>query len=99
MLGVLLRADGWQVAYLGADTPVADAVELAERLSAQVLGLSVAMPERLDALRGLEAPRGTRLVLGGSAVSPAVAAELGAEYLDPSLGSVVELLRGSAVPA
>src|SRR5919199_1771856 len=86
MLGVLLRADGWQVAYLGADTPVADAVELAERLSAQVLGLSVAMPERLDALRGLEAPRGTRLVLGGSAVSPAVAAELGAEYLDSSLG-------------
>ena len=99
MLGVLLRADGWQVAYLGADTPITDAVALAERLSAQVLGLSVAMPERLDALRGLEAPRGVRLVVGGSAASPAVAAELRAEHLDSTLGGVVERLRASAVPA
>ena len=35
MLAVLLRADGWQVAYLGADTPSADAVALAERLGAR----------------------------------------------------------------
>jgi DNA-binding transcriptional MerR regulator len=32
MLAVLLRGDGWQVAYLGADTPLRDAIELAERL-------------------------------------------------------------------
>lgn len=99
MLGVLLRADGWQVAYLGADTPTADAVELAERLSAQVLALSVAMPERLDALHDLEVPRGVRLVVGGSAASAEVADRLGAEHYDSSLGAVVERLRASAVPA
>jgi methanogenic corrinoid protein MtbC1 len=99
MLGVLLRADGWQVAYLGADTPTADAVELADRLSAQVLGLSVAMTERIEALRGLEAPPGVRLVVGGSAASPEVAAELGAEHFDSTLGAAVELLRAPAVPA
>jgi MerR family transcriptional regulator, light-induced transcriptional regulator len=99
MLGVLLRADGWQVAYLGTDTPVAGALELAERLSAQVLGLSVTMPERLEALHGLAPPRGTRLVVGGAAASAEVADELGAEHYDSSLGSVVESLRATAVPA
>jgi MerR family transcriptional regulator, light-induced transcriptional regulator len=99
MLGVLLRADGWQVAYLGADTPTADAVELVERLSAQVLAVSMAMPERVEGLRGLEVPRGVRLVVGGSAASPEVAAELGAEHVDSSLGAAGEHLRRAAVPA
>ena len=35
MLAILLRADGWQVAYLGADTPMADAAALAERIAAR----------------------------------------------------------------
>lgn len=40
MLGTLLRADGWQVAFLGADTPLADGVELAEDLGTTMLCLS-----------------------------------------------------------
>ena len=47
MLAVLLRADGWQVAYLGADTPLEDAFDLAERLRARALCLSVTMPDAL----------------------------------------------------
>jgi methanogenic corrinoid protein MtbC1 len=42
MLAVLLRGDGWQVAYLGADTPLRDAIGLAERLDATALCFSAA---------------------------------------------------------
>ena len=45
MLAVLLRSDGWRVAYLGADTPCDDAVALADELDAGVLCFSVASKE------------------------------------------------------
>ena len=51
MLGTLLRADGWQVAYLGADAPLEDALDLAEQLDASLLCLSVTMRERVADLR------------------------------------------------
>jgi len=50
MLAVMLRSDGWQVAYLGADTPFADAVGLADRLDATALCLSAASRESAKAL-------------------------------------------------
>ena len=50
MLAVLLRSDGWQVAYLGADTPFGDAVALAERLKATALCFSAASRETAEAL-------------------------------------------------
>ena len=51
MLAVLLRADGWQVAYLGADTPFGDAVALADRLDATALCFSAATLEIARAAR------------------------------------------------
>ena len=45
MLAVLLRSDGWQVAYLGADTPFGDAVALADELDATALCFSAATNE------------------------------------------------------
>jgi MerR family transcriptional regulator, light-induced transcriptional regulator len=50
MLAVLLRSDGWQVAYLGADTPFADAIELAYALDAAALCFSAASGESARAL-------------------------------------------------
>jgi methanogenic corrinoid protein MtbC1 len=50
MLAVLLRSDGWQVAYLGADTPFTDAVTLADRLDATALCFSAASNESGQAL-------------------------------------------------
>jgi methanogenic corrinoid protein MtbC1 len=50
MLAVLLRSDGWQVAYLGADTPFADAVALADWLDATALCFSAASNESAQAL-------------------------------------------------
>jgi len=50
MLAVLLRADGWQVAYLGADVPVADAVGLAARVEADALCFSATLDDTAAAL-------------------------------------------------
>ena len=50
MLAVMLRSDGWQVAYLGADTPCADAVALSDGVDAAVLCFSAASKENAQAL-------------------------------------------------
>ena len=68
MLAVMLRSDGWQVAYLGADTPFADAVALADRLDATALCFSAAAKKSAQALeRALTAtpPRKSLAVLVG----------------------------------
>jgi MerR family transcriptional regulator, light-induced transcriptional regulator len=71
MLAVLLRADGWQVAYLGADTPVLDAVELAADLGASVACFSSTTKERSDALHDelahLHVPPRLEVIVGGRA--------------------------------
>ena len=67
MLAVLLRADGWQVAYLGADTPVLDAVELARAIGASALCFSAGTSEGAHALEAelTHVPASTKVVLGG----------------------------------
>ncbi len=58
-LAVLLHADGWQVVYLGADTPLENAFELAKDLSADAIGLSATMAAAAEeAERGALAARG-----------------------------------------
>jgi len=81
MLGVLMRADGWQVAYLGANAPLDDAYELAERLDAPLLCLSATMREHVDALPKHPAPPRVALCLGGAAASEAAARRLGGRHL------------------
>ena len=49
MLAVMLRADGWRVEFLGADTPVDAAVAFADRIGATMLCLSAARGESVDA--------------------------------------------------
>lgn len=97
MLGVLLRSDGWQVAYLGADTPVGDATKLATDIRADLFCVSASMRDHVDtleaALRTAELPRTTRLVAGGAAVTADVAARLGALHDDGDLLKVVRALR------
>lgn len=101
MLGVLLRADGWQIAYLGADTPLEETLRVAERVGARFVSLSVTLPElvrRLEsALASLRVPRDVRLVLGGAAASPELARRLGARYADGDTGKTVRSFRKLAV--
>lgn len=69
MLAVLLRADGWQIAYLGADTPIDDAIGLASDLRATALCVSACSEETARALaQSLEAtrvPDELHLLVGG----------------------------------
>jgi methanogenic corrinoid protein MtbC1 len=69
MLAVLLRADGWNVAYLGPDTPVADALRVARSLDAAALCLSVSDERRalgLGAeLEAADVPPGLVVEVGG----------------------------------
>lgn len=101
MAAIALRRDGWKVVYLGADTPFEDAVALARRLPARIVGLSLAMREHVKALEQALAkttlPEDVRLVLGGAGSSESVAKRLGALYAGPELRSAVETVRVLAV--
>jgi methanogenic corrinoid protein MtbC1 len=71
MLAVLMRSDGWQVAYLGPDTPFADALALADGLDATALCFSAASrasAQILDReLRATLLPSSLTVVVGGRA--------------------------------
>ena len=97
MAAIALRRDGWKVTYHGADTPLEDAVALAQRVSARIVGLSVAMREHArtleQALAKTSLPEGVSLVIGGSGSSPSIAKRLGAVYAGPELRGAVETVR------
>ena len=93
MLGALLRADGWQVAYLGANAPLDDAFGMAERLDAPLVCLSVTMREHAAELAKTGVPAGSTLVLGGHAATDRVAKRLGARPAHASLLKSVRELR------
>ena len=61
MLAIALRRDGWKVLYLGANTPLADAVDLARRESARLLAISVTT----GALADVPDVEGLHVVVGG----------------------------------
>jgi methanogenic corrinoid protein MtbC1 len=93
MLGTLLRADGWQIAYVGPDAPLDDALELAERVDAGAVCLSATMREHLATLRSVDVPRDVTLTLGGAAASPTAARRLKAQFADGNLRRAVRELR------
>jgi len=69
-LAVLLQADGWLVAFLGADTPLEATVAVVEKLDAELLCLSATMgtsAERLQAELPGTLRASTRVVIGGAA--------------------------------
>jgi methanogenic corrinoid protein MtbC1 len=93
MLGTLLRSDGWQVAYLGADAPLEEALELAETLDAELLCLSVTMREHAGKLKRPRVPDGLALAIGGPAASTRLARRLGAQHVNDNLRRSVRELR------
>lgn len=88
-LDLLLRREGWQVTFLGADTPIPAVVELAGDLGARVVVLCATEPHMYAAqlehhateLAGLS--RGTTLALAGGAATPELATSHGAALLPP----------------
>jgi MerR family transcriptional regulator, light-induced transcriptional regulator len=100
MAALALRRDGWKIVYLGADTPLADAFDLAAKLSAAVLGLSLAMDERGSTLekelRKAKPPAGLRLVVGGAGANRGLARRLGAVHAGGKLADAVKTIRSLA---
>jgi methanogenic corrinoid protein MtbC1 len=101
MLAVMLRADGWRVEFLGADTPVEPALTFAENIGASMLCISAARTESVELLRAAltttPVPAGATLVIGGAAVTPGIARELRATYADRKLDLAVARLRKLAM--
>jgi methanogenic corrinoid protein MtbC1 len=102
MVAALMGADGWGVTYLGADTPVGEAVALAEKLDATVLAFGVTMDAHVDALGAAGKPakdaRAER-ILGGRAATPALARAIGARTLGDDLTAAIATLRATAAAA
>jgi MerR family transcriptional regulator, light-induced transcriptional regulator len=97
MLAVLLRADGWQVAYLGADTPLRDTFDFAQVVGARIVAVSASTAERVGELAAeLEhapLPRGMKLVVGGAGFAGEQRKALGAAYVNGDLRRAVRELR------
>jgi len=97
MLAVMLRADGWRVEFLGADTPVDTAIVFADRIGARLLCISAARSESVALLRvslaSAAPPDGVTLVIGGAAVTPEIARELRGTYAGGELDLAVVRLR------
>jgi DNA-binding transcriptional MerR regulator len=84
MLGLALRARGWRVTFLGADTPLESVADAARRVHADAAVVAAVMPGLLDrlssTLKGIARQR--RLVLAGPGTTPALARRVGAGFLD-----------------
>ena len=97
MLALSLRADGWNVAYLGADTPLGDALTFADRVGARMLCLSVALEVLAAELdpppRRRASANGVELVVGGRAATTTLARRLGGRYVGSELTETVGALR------
>jgi len=100
MAAIALRRDGWDAVYLGGDTPIADAVALATRLSARVLGISVSSPAvgaaLQEALRNAVRPEGLAVVIGGAGATAKLAKGLNASLAPRQLSAAVTALRAFA---
>jgi methanogenic corrinoid protein MtbC1 len=100
MLACLLRADGWEVVYLGQCTPVADAVAIARDRAASVVAFSVTMPDNVERLESefaqLGDERAQTMVVGGASASAALATRLRARYLGNDLAKAVPGFREAA---
>jgi len=101
MFADLLELDGWDVMYLGANTPVEELVAMARSHNVSFLALSVAMPFNLEqagraisALRQL-APVRPKILLGGRAfsMSPRLWKDIGGDAYCPTAEAGVALAR------
>lgn len=96
MLAVLMQADGWEIEYLGADTPARDALALAEAMQVGVVCVSAAQASTAGLLRdelGANGRTGPPLVVGGRAIDREAARSLGATYAGTGLATGVTRLR------
>lgn len=96
MIAILMRADGWAVEYLGASTPVADAVAHARSIGARLVCFSCTRDDTFRELhRQLAAIDGDlpRILVGGPGVDPSANGVPASPLLADSLSAAVTEIR------
>ncbi len=98
--GIALRARGWRITYLGADTPIASLRDTAAEITPAVVVLAATLATHLtdveDELRDLAAH--VRLALAGAGASPALAERVGARLLDTDPVTAGEAMTAHPYP-
>jgi methanogenic corrinoid protein MtbC1 len=92
--GLALRARGWRIAFLGADTPVDTLKQTTDDLHPDLVVVTAATPQRLSRVRSELRKLGnvTRLAVAGEGATEALAASIGAELLNGDPVSQAALL-------
>ena len=100
VFGLLLRARGWRIAYLGANTPIASVAETAERLAPRVVVLAALTKEPFMAAANEIARLGeqTPVLLAGAGADEASCSRADAELLSGDPVAAAEQLAGRGVP-
>jgi MerR family transcriptional regulator, light-induced transcriptional regulator len=82
--GLALRAHGWRITYLGADTPLLTLIETTDLLQPALVVVSAALPELAQsALGGLrQLARVAPLALAGGGTDASIAKTVGARWLN-----------------
>ncbi len=79
--GLALRARGWRITFLGADTPVGTLARAAAQTEPDLVVVSASLPERLDPAELAKLASAHRLALGGPGATEELAATVHAELL------------------
>lgn len=88
MLADLMEIDGWEVRYLGANTPVDDLIEMAAEFQPHLICVSVSMSfnlekarEMVDKIHGSPELEGVKIMVGGRVMHdfPGIWEDLGAD--------------------
>jgi DNA-binding transcriptional MerR regulator len=79
--GLALRARGWRITFLGADTPIGTLGEAAGLTEPDLVVVSASRPQRLEHGELEELARAHRLAVGGPGVTQELAERIGAELL------------------
>lgn len=108
MVADVLATEGWDVRFLGADTPHAALVDLVRRLKPRLLTLSVSMlssvpmvEEAIQQVRRVASPDELRILVGGRAmrILPGLWRDLGADGGGSSLQELREASRAQPAPS
>jgi corrinoid protein of di/trimethylamine methyltransferase len=100
IVAVMLEAAGFEVNDLGVDVPPEKFVEKAKESKAQILGMSALLTvttleqkNTIDAMRKAGIRKSLKVAVGGAAVTPEWAREIGAEGYSDNAVDAVELFK------
>ena len=96
VFGLALRARGWRITFLGANTPLETISDTASRISPDVIVIAALMPSRIRSVLGQvrELAKDRRVALAGAAATPKLAEQAGAELLAEDPLHAAERLAG-----